>query len=115
MAVKTLTPVKGELNKVTPFAFETVTATADGFEFQMPDRTEEYVVIVVQNGGTAAANVTLKAPEKGSYAAADADEVYSLAAGAIAQIRIESARYASNVGIVKLVGATADIKAAVIY
>ena len=115
MAAKVLTPKKGELNKITPFAFETATTVADGFEFQMPDVTEEYVVIAVQNAGASAVNVTLKMPENGSYAASDSDEVLKLEAGAFAQIRIESARFASNSGKVKLVGASADVKVAVLY
>ena len=115
MAVKVLTPIKGEVNKVTGFAFETQTSTADGFEFVMPRTTEEYVVIVAQNSGNAVANLTLKKPENGSYAAADSDEVFQMVAGGFAQIRIESARYADNAGKVKLVGATADVKVAVLY
>ena len=115
MAVKGLTPNKGELNKITTFAFETPTTVSDGFEFQMPDATEEYVVIIVHNAGASAANITLKMPENGSYAASDSDEVLKLEAGTFAQIRIESARFASNTGKVKLVGASADVKVAVLY
>ena len=50
MAVKVLTPIKGEVNKITVFAFEAQTSTADGFEFVMPRTTEDYVVIVAHNG-----------------------------------------------------------------
>lgn len=115
MSVKTLTPVKGEVNKITPFSFEAATAVADGFEFQIPRvATEEYLVIMVQNAGNANATIALKAPEKGSYAAASSDESISLPAGAYAQIRIESARYADTTGIVKLVGSSADVKVAVL-
>ena len=115
MAIKTLTPAKGEINKISPFSFEAATAVADGYEFVMPNCTEEYIVIVAHNGGNAAANLTLKMPESGSYAAATSDEVYQMKAGEFAQIRIESARYADNKGTVKLVGATADVKVAVLY
>lgn len=116
MAVKVLAPVKGEVNKITPFALEAPTTAGDGFEFQIPRAiTEEYLVIVAYNGGNSAANLALKKPENGSYAAASDDEAVMLEAGKYAQIRIESARYADNHGMVRLVGATADVKVAVLH
>ena len=115
MAVKELTPVKGPVNQITAFTPEAATVTSDGFEFIMPKTTEEYVVIVAYNGGSAAGKLTLKAPENGSYAAATSDVELSIANGGFAQARIESARYADNKGKVKLIPATTDIKVAVLY
>ena len=116
MSVKVLTPVKGDVNKITVFALEAADVATDGFEFQIPRvATEEYLVLVVHNAGTGAAKVALKAPEKGSYAAASSDEEIELAAGAYAQIRIESARYADTKGMVRVVGATTSVKMAVLY
>ena len=60
MAVLEMTPVKGELNKVTPFDFETATAAADGFVFKLPRMTDEYVIVLVQNTGTGAGTFTVK-------------------------------------------------------
>ena len=115
MAVKVLTPVKGEVNKITPFALEAPATASEGFEFQIPRAiTEEYLVIVAYNGGGSAANLTLKKPENGSYAAASDDEVVSLEAGKYAQIRIESARFADNKGMGRGAGATDDVKGAVL-
>lgn len=115
MAVKEVTPVKGEVNQITKFAFAAPTTASDGFVFKMPKMTEEYVVIVVQNSGNAAAKLTLKKPETGSYAASGSDEELQLGAGEFAQVRIESARFANNDGTVRIVGATADVKIAVLY
>jgi hypothetical protein len=115
MAVTVLTPEKGALNKISAFTPIAATAPAEGFEFTMPKTTEEYVVVIAQNSGSGAGKLTLKKPINGSYAAASSDTELSMAAGSLAQIRIESARYADNKGKVKLIPASADIKVAVIY
>lgn len=115
MAVKEMTPVKGNVNEITKFAFETATKAADGFVFKRPRVTDEYLVIVVTNTDTAAQTIALKAPTNGSYAAASSDETLSLEAGEYAVIRIESARYANNDGTVTLVPSNVAVKAAVLY
>ena len=115
MAVFNMTPAKGEVNKITKFAFEAATTPADGMEFKLPRVTEEYLVILVQNTGSGVGTVTLKAPTTGSYAATSSDEELSLAAGEYAQIRVESARFANNDGTIKLVPSAATVKAAVLY
>ena len=115
MATKVLTPSKGEVNQITAFTPEVAQSAADGLEFVMPKVTEEYVVVVVHNTGSSAADVTLKKPESGSYAAAGSDESISLEAGAYAQIRIESARFADNKGKVKLGVTSTSVKVAVLY
>lgn len=113
MAVTVLTPVKGDFNAITEYAFTTATTPADGFEFTMPKTTEEYVSIQVN--ATAAGDIAVKAPNNGGYAAADADLEHTLAKDEFAVIRIESARYADNKGKVKLVPSDAGITVAVLY
>ena len=115
MAVKEMTPVKGNVNEITKFAFEAAEVASDGLMFKLPRVTEEYLVVVVTNTGGSAYDVALKAPTKGSYAAATSDKVLNLAAGEYAVIRIESARYANNDGTVVLVPGDVAVKAAVLY
>lgn len=115
MAAKEMTPVKGVLNKVTTFAFEAATNAADGLQFKLPKMSDEYVVVLVQNTGTSAYDITVKAPTKGSYAAASGDETHNLAAGEFAIFRFESARWANNDGTLLLVPGNAAVKAAVLY
>lgn len=114
MAVKNITPVKSEFNQITKVTFEAPTTLSDGVNFKCPT-TDEYIVILVQNTGTEAGTVNVKAPVKGSYAAASEDLTMQLAAGEIASIRIESARYAENDGIVTVVTSKTAVKVAVIY
>lgn len=115
MAVFELTPVKGDVNKITKFAFEAATAASDGVVVTLPKVTEEYLVILVQNTGTGAGTIKLKAPTTGSYAATSSDEELSLAAGEFAQIRIESARFANHDGTINLVPSATTVKVAVLY
>lgn len=115
MAVMEMTPVKGELNKVTPFAFETATAPADGFVFKLPRMTDEYVVVLVQNTGSGAGTFAVKKPTKGSYFASASDETYELAAGQFGIFRFESAKWANNDGTIKCVPGAATVKAVVLY
>lgn len=115
MAKMIATPVKGEFNEITEFAFEAATVATDGIEFTMPKITEEYVTILVHNTGSAAYDIAVKAPTKGSYAAASSDLVHELAAGEFAVIRIESARYANNDGTVLLVPENVAVEAVVLY
>ena len=115
MAVAEITPVKGNVNEITKFAFVAATKAADGLTFKLPRCTDEYVIIVVTNTDSAEQTLALKAPTNGSYAAASSDEVVALAAGEYASIRIESARYANTDGTVKLVPSNVAVKAAVLY
>lgn len=115
MAVMNMTPVKGELNKVTPFAFETASAPADGFQFKLPRMSDEYVVVLVQNTGTGAGTFTVKKPTKGSYFAAASDETFNLAAGEFGIFRFESAKWANNDGTIHCVPGAATVKAVVLY
>lgn len=116
MAVKVMTPVKGEVNKITGFAFEAATTAKDGLQVQLPRASDEYVVVLVQNTDAANAHdFTVKAPANGSYAASDSDETHNLAAGAFAIFRFESARWADKDGTMLFVPANAAVKAAVLY
>ena len=115
MAVKVMTPVKGEVNKVTGFAFEAADVASDGLQFTLPKMSDEYVVVLVQNTGGSEYDITVKAPTNGSYAAASGDETYKVAAGGFAIFRFESARWANNDGTLLLVPGNAAVKAAVLY
>ena len=115
MAVKVMTPVKGELNKVTPFAFEAADSAADGFKFTLPRMSDEYILVLVHNTGTGAGTFTVKKPTKGSYYASASDETHELAAGAFGVFRFESAKWANNDGTILCVPGAATVKAAVLY
>lgn len=115
MAAMKMTPVKGELNKLTKFAFEAASAPADGFEFKLPRATDEYVIVLVQNTGSGAGTFTMKKPEKGSYFASASDATFELAAGEFGIFRFESAKWANNNGTIKCVPGAATVKAVVLY
>ena len=110
-----MTPVKGELNKVTPFAFEAADSAADGFKFTLPRMSDEYILVLVHNTGTGAGTFTVKKPTKGSYYASASDETHELAAGAFGVFRFESAKWANNDGTILCVPGAATVKAAVLY
>jgi hypothetical protein len=112
MAKKTMTPVKAGYNAITKVAYETAAAN-DGFELKLKS-TDELTVILVTNSDTAAKTITVKAPTKGSYAAASSDLSLSLAAGDTAVIRLESAKYANNDGTVLLIPEATTVKAVVV-
>ena len=115
MAVMAMTPIKGELNKVTKFAFEAASAPADGFQFKLPRMTDEYVIVLVQNSGSGAGTFTVKKPTKGSYFASASDAVHELAAGEFGIFRFESAKWANNDGTINCVPSAATVKAVVLY
>ena len=115
MAVMEMTPVKGELNKITRFAFEAATAASDGFQFKLPRMSDEYVVVLVQNTGSGAGTFSVKKPTKGSYFAAASDETFNLAAGEFAIFRFESAKWANNDGTIHCVPGATSVKAVVLY
>lgn len=113
MAKKTMTPVKAGYNAITKVAYETAAVANDGFELKLKS-TDELTVILVTNSDTAAKTITVKAPTKGSYAAASSDLSLSLAAGDTAVIRLESAKYANNDGTVLLIPEATTVKAVVV-
>ena len=116
MAVKNMTPVKGNLNKITEFSFEAAAVASDGLSFVLPKMSDEYVIVLLQNTDAAAAhNVSIKAPVNGSYFAADTDETHQLSAGGNAIFRFESARWANRDGSITIVPENAAVKATVLY
>lgn len=115
MAVKVMTPVKGELNKVTTFAFEAADSAADGFKFTLPRMSDEYILVLVHNTGNGADTFTVKKPTKGSYYASASDKTHQLAAGAFGVFRFESAKWANNDGTILCVPGAVTVKAAVLY
>lgn len=116
MAIKEMTPVKGALNKMTDFSFEAASVASDGMQFALPRMSDEYVLVLVQNTDTANAHqFTVKKPSNGSYYASASDEVHSLAAGAFAVFRFESAKWANNDGTILCVPETTAVKAVVLY
>ena len=115
MAVKAMTPKKGELNKVTSFAFEAADSVADGFVFTLPRVSDEYIIVLVHNTGSGAGTFAVKKPTKGSYYASASDEVHELAAGEFGVFRFESAKWANNDGTIMCVPGAATVKAAVLY
>ena len=115
MSVKVMTPVKGELNKLTVFPMEAATSADDGFQFTLPRMSDEYVIVVVQNTGDAKNQFTVKKPEKGSYFASASDETFDLNAGELAFFRFESAKWANNDGTILCAPSNVAVKAAVLY
>ena len=95
MAVATISEVK--VNKLE----KAVVNTGAEIEFKMP-HADEFVIVFAQAGGSG--DLKVKAPTKGSYAAASSDITLAVASGDIVPIRIESARYADTDGTVKITG-----------
>ncbi len=114
MAKKVMTPVKANYNAITKVDYEVATSITDGFEMKLVG-SDEYTLILVTNTDTSAKSIAVKAPTKGSYAAATSDLEFSLDAGATAVIRVESARYANNDGTIVLIPESTTVKAVAIY
>lgn len=114
MAVATITPQKIAFN-VAGVVTETA-STTDGITFTVPEGCERFVIIF-HNTGDAAYDVTLKAPTYGSHASAVSDaSAVEIAAGAIAALMVETARWMdATTGKVLVDSENAAIKAAVIY
>lgn len=114
MAVKTLTPQKGDFNKITDISFEAATVAADGMEFKLPSRDMETYIVVRNTDASNAYTITVKAPANQGYTSASTDLVKSIPKGGFAIIKLESAVYADK-GLVKLVPQNVAVEAAVIY
>ena len=94
MAVAEGKCVKCNFNDIKELIMVAPSAIADGVKFDVPkDAKIEDIVIIANNTGSAAQTVVVKAPTDGGYAATDEDLSVSVAAGAIAIVRVESARY----------------------
>lgn len=114
MAVKILTPQKGDFNKITTINFEAATTVADGMEFKLPSRDMETYILVQNTDASNAYTITVKAPANQGYTSASTDLVKSIPKSGFAIIKLESAVYADK-GLVKLIPQNVAIKAAVIY
>ena len=105
-------PIEGvvaPMNTITPDAGESVTTT--GVEIKMPEKDLRTVIVLV-NTGESAITATLLAPAeaKRTYAGSDTDVAVSVPAGNIALVPIESAKYATKDGIVKIKGSASGLK-----
>ena len=115
MTVVTLTP-----QKIARNVAEVVTMTAsttDGVEFTVPTNCEKFVIVFHNTSADTAYDVTLKAPTYKSHSSAQADATaVELAAGAIASLVVETARWMdAHTQKVLVDSENAAIKAAVIY
>lgn len=116
MAVAEGKVVKCNFNEIKALELVAPTAVADGVKFEVPkDAKLEDIVIIAQNAGTAAQTVLVKAPTDGGYAATDTDLSVSVAAGAIAIIRVESARYFNKDNSVVVTSNATTTKVALAY
>lgn len=116
MAVAAGKCVKCNFNEIKALELVAPSAIADGVKFDVPkDAKLEDIVIVAQNTGTSAQTVVVKAPTDGGYAATDTDLSVSVAAGAIAVVRIESARFFNKDNSVIVTSNATTTKVALVY
>lgn len=100
--------------KINEVNVGTLTAsTTDGLEYTV-NRPDDKTILVVYNAGSSAANLTIKAPKKKCYAGVVADKVVSVAAGKLAVVQVETARYMdAETKKITFGSASADLKALV--
>lgn len=116
MAVAEGKVVKCGYNEIKELTMVAPSAVADGVKFDVPkDAKLEDTVIIAHNTGSAAQTVIVKAPTDGGYAATDTDLSVSVAAGAIAVIRIESARFFNRDNSVIVTSNATTTKVALAY
>ena len=116
MAVAKGECVKCDFNDIKELTMVAPSAVADGVKFDVPkDAKLEDIVIIAHNTGSAAATVVVKAPTEGGYAATDSDLSVSVAAGAIAIVRIESARFFNKDNSVVVTSSATSTKVALAY
>lgn len=95
MAVTKITKDTLGLNAWKTITLTTLTSTTDGFEVEW-DVHDERTILLVQNTGSSAATVTIKAGN-GIQGVKDLD-AYSVAGGAVAAIAIDSGAYKNVTG-----------------
>ena len=116
MAVAEGKCIKCDFNDIKELTMVAPTAIADGVKFEVPkDAKLEDTVIIAHNTGSAAQTVVVKAPTEGGYAATDTDLSVSVAAGAIAVVRIESARFFNKDNTVVVTSNATTTKVALAY
>ena len=103
------------INKFGKVEFTALSSTADGFVLEW-DVKDERSVLVVQNGGSAAATVVVK---KGNGIQGVKDLAsYSVGAGEIAAVVLDSGAFknvsGADKGTVKVTGSATDLKAALV-
>lgn len=108
--------IKCNFNEIKELTLVAPTAVNDGVEFKIPtDAKLEDILIVAENGGSAAQTVVVKAPTNGGYAATDKDLTLSVAAGGIAVAKIESAKYFNKDNSIIVTSNATTTKIALIY
>ena len=116
MAVAKGEVVKCGYNEIKELTMVAPSAIADGVKFEVPkDAKLEDIVIIAHNTGSATQTVVVKAPTEGGYAATDTDLSVSVAAGAIAVVRIESARFFNRDNSVVVTSNATTTKVALAY
>ena len=116
MAVAKGNCVKCDFNDIKELTMVAPSAVADGVKFEVPkDAKLEDTIIIAHNTGSAAQTVIVKAPTDGGYAATDSDLSVSVAAGAIAVVRIESARFFNKDNSVIVTSNATTTKVALAY
>ena len=116
MAVAEGKVVKCGYNEIKELTMVAPSAIADGVEFKVPMNAKlEDTVIIANNTGSSAATVVVKAPTNGGYASTDEDLSVSVAAGAIAIVRVESARYFNKDNTVVVTSSATTTKVALAY
>lgn len=116
MAVAEGKVVKCGYNEIKELTMVAPSAVADGVKFAVPMNARlEDIVIIANNTGSAAQTVVVKAPTNGGYAATDEDLSVSVAAGATAIVRVESARFFNKDNTVVVTSNATSTKIALAY
>lgn len=88
----------------------------DGNTFILPASDEKTIIVAYNSSTDTAYDITVKAPVLPNYAGKGiADKTFEIAAGRVAIIRVESARYADVTGLINIDVENAAIKLAVFY
>ena len=101
--------------KINEVNVGTLTAsTTDGLEYTV-NRPDDKTMLVVYNSGSSAAKLTIKAPKNKCYAGVVADKEVEVAAGKLAVVQVETARYMdAETKKITFGSASADLKGLVV-
>lgn len=87
-----------------------------GNTYTLQARDEDVIIVAYNSSADAAYDLRVNAPANPNYAGKDvADIVEELAAGNIALVNVESAKYVDNTGKINIVAENAAIKLAIFY
>lgn len=92
-----------------------VAGDVDGNTLTLPASDEKTIIVVYNSSADTAYDVKVKAPVLANYAGAITDLVKEVAAGYVAIIRVESAKYADVNKMINIDVEHADLKLAVFY